>query len=238
MITTEQLTVRLGGVTVLDDVSMTVAPGDLVYLVGRNGAGKSTLLRACCGAQPTTSGRVLIGGRPTRSLPTPMTALGVHLGGDVTAPGGHTGRRYLRWLAAAGGVDSARVDKVLDQVGLADVGSRRVGAYSLGMRQRLGIGAALLGRAPALLLDEPLNGLDIDGIRWFRGLIADLTARGCAVLIASHMFDEVARTGDRVVVLDHGRVAADAAVGDFIGSHPDLESAYVALTTPGTAMAR
>lgn len=218
MIEISGLTVELGGRTILDEVNLQVDHGEVVYLLGRNGAGKSTLLRALSGAVTPAAGQVLLDGRPIREIPRPAAALGVHLGGD-TPLSGQSGRRYLRWLATAGGIDPARVDRVLRQVGLSQVARRRVTGYSLGMRQRLGIAAALLGRAPNLVFDEPLNGLDIDGIRWFRGLLGELSAAGAGIVIASHQLAEASRTADRVVVLEGGRKVADTAVADFVDGH-------------------
>lgn len=179
MITVDGLSVRLGGQQILDEVSTAVAPGQLVYLLGRNGAGKSTLLGTICGITRPRTGTVLVNDRPLARAPRPLTEVGIHLGTDAFHPG-HTARRHLRWLADAGGVDRRRVDDLLDQVGLADARSRRVTDLSLGMKQRLGLAGALLGDASTILLDEPLNGLDIDGIRWLRGLLRDLADEGAA----------------------------------------------------------
>lgn len=229
MIELSGLSVRLGGQAVLDDVTATIPAGELVYLLGRNGTGKTTLLRSICGVIPSSAGEVRVNGyRPTR-LATPLTQIGVHLGTDVAAPG-HTARRHLRWLAASAGIGNARVDEVLDRVGLGGVAHRRVADYSLGMRQRLGIAGALLGDAPTLILDEPVNGLDIDGIRWLRGLLRDLADSGRCLVVASHHLGEVTRTGDRVLVLDGGRIVADSGIADFVGTHHDLEEAYLAAT--------
>ncbi|MDS1115463.1 ATP-binding cassette domain-containing protein [Gordonia westfalica] len=221
------LSVRVGGQAVLDGVTTRVDDGELVYLLGRNGTGKTTLLRTICGVIPASSGRILIDGKRFTDLDAPSTVIGMHLGMDGAHPG-HTARRHLTWLARAGGIPTGRVAEVLDLVGLTDAAGRRVVDYSLGMRQRLGIAAALLGDARTLILDEPVNGLDIDGIRWLRGLLRDLADEGRRLLIASHHLDEVARTADRVVVLDSGHVAADAPLTEFIGGHTDLEEAYLA----------
>lgn len=225
------------GRPVLADVSFTVDDGRLVYLLGRNGAGKSTLLRSLCGMVRPSSGEVLVDGLSPWKHARPAAAIGVHLGADAAgSPAGphpsHTGRRHLRWLAAAGGTDPARVDRALVRVGLDADADRRVADYSLGMRQRLGIAAALLSDAPNLIFDEPVNGLDIDGIRWLRRLLRGLADDGRAVVIASHLFDEVSRTADRVVVLDRGRLRADASLTDFVGGHDDLETAYLDLIRP------
>ncbi|MDH3047091.1 ABC transporter ATP-binding protein [Gordonia alkanivorans] len=221
------LSVRVGGQAVLDEVTTHVDDGELVYLLGRNGTGKTTLLRTICGVIPPASGRILIDGKRFTELDSPSTVIGMHLGTDDAHPG-HSARRHLTWLARAGGIPTGRVAEVLDLVGLTDVAGRRVVDYSLGMRQRLGIAAALLGDARTLILDEPVNGLDIDGIRWLRGLLQDLAGDGRRLLIASHHLDEVARTADRVVVLDSGRIAADAPLTEFVGGHADLEEAYLA----------
>ncbi len=230
MITVDGLSVRLGGQQILDEVSTAVAPGQLVYLLGRNGAGKSTLLRTICGITRPRTGTVLVNHRPLARAPRPLTEVGIHLGTNAFHPG-HTARRHLRWLADAGGVDRRRVDDLLDQVGLADARSRRVTDLSLGMKQRLGLAGALLGDASTILLDEPLNGLDIDGIRWLRGLLRELADEGRSLLIASHLMDEVGRTGDRVIVLDGGRVVADTTVEEFVVGHHTLEDAYIATVT-------
>lgn len=224
------LSVRLGGQAVLTDVSTRIEDGELVYLLGRNGTGKTTLLRAACGTIPTTSGRILVDGRRFGELTTPATSIGMHLGTDGAHPG-HTARRHLTWLARAGGIPTGRVADVLDMVGLSGVEHRRVVDYSLGMRQRLGIAAALLGDAGTLVLDEPGNGLDIDGIRWLRTFLRNLADDGRSLLIASHHLDEVARTADRILVLDAGHVVADASLTDFVDGHADLEEAYLATVT-------
>ncbi len=221
------LSVRMGGQAVLDDITTRVDDGELVYLLGRNGTGKTTLLRTICGVIPPAAGRILIDGKRFSELDAPPTVIGMHLGTDAAHPG-HSARRHLTWLARAGGIPTGRVAEVLDLVGLTDVAGRRVVDYSLGMRQRLGIASALLGDARPLVLDEPVNGLDIDGIRWLRGLLRDLADDGRRLLIASHHLDEVARTADRVVVLNSGRIAADAPLAEFVGHSADLEEAYLA----------
>ena len=241
MIRFDDVTVTLAGRPVLQRVCATVGDGELVYLLGRNGAGKSTLLRTACGILAPSSGAVTIDGAVPPDHRSPGALVGVHLGADSAgSPSGpdpaHTGRRHLRWLAAAAGVGASRVDPVLRRVGLVDVADRRIGGYSLGMRQRLGIAAALLTDAPNLIFDEPVNGLDVDGIRWLRGLLRGLADEGRSVYIASHPLDEVARTGDRVLVLDHGRVLADAPVRDLVGERADVESAYLALLRPSSAV--
>ncbi|GAA3970035.1 ABC transporter ATP-binding protein [Gordonia caeni] len=229
------LRVDLGGRTILHDADLSVAAGELVYLLGRNGAGKSTLLRSVCGMVTPSAGTVTLDGTPVRRLGSPARRLGMHLGIEPVHPG-HTARRHLRWIAAAAGIDRARVDEVLERTGVGAYGQQRIGDYSLGMRQRLGIAAALLPDAGALVFDEPLNGLDVEGIVWLRELLTGLTAQGRAVLVASHLLSEVARSADRVALVDDHRIAAALSVAEFTGDHPDLETAYLAaLTEPVTA---
>ncbi|GAC70126.1 ABC transporter ATP-binding protein [Gordonia soli] len=230
MIEIDSAAVRFRRQLALDDVSLTVADGQVVYLLGRNGAGKSTLLRTVCGVTRPTSGTIRIDGRRLADHPSPATALGMHLDLDRVHPG-HTARRHLRWICAAAGLPTGRVGEVLSAVGLSDVADRRLRAYSLGMRQRLGIATALLGDPANLVFDEPLNGLDIDGIIWLRGLLQTLAAEGRSILIASHMFAEVTRTADRVAVIADGRLVADGTVDDLIGDATDLEDAFVQLVS-------
>ncbi len=245
------LRVDLGGRSILRDVELSVAAGELVYLLGRNGAGKSTLLRTLCGMVTPTAGEVRVDGTPVRRFSSPARRLGVHLGTEPVHPG-HTARRHLRWLAAAAGIDRGRIDEVLTLTGVDAYGDRWIGEYSLGMRQRLGIASALLPLAPgsgaprvgrhraagsgvpaggaarALVFDEPLNGLDVEGIVWLRELLTGLAAGGCAVLVASHLLGEVARSADRVVLIDGGTASPARTVDAFRGEHPDLEAAYLA----------
>ena len=235
MIEIDSVTVRFRRRLVLDDVSLTVADGQVVYLLGRNGAGKSTLLRTVCGVTRPTSGTIRVDGRRLADHPSPATALGMHLDLDRVHPG-HTARRHLRWICAAAGLPGGRVDEVLSTVGLSDVADRRLRAYSLGMRQRLGIATALLGDPANLVFDEPLNGLDIDAIIWFRGLLRTLAAEGRSVLIASHMFAEVARTADRVAVIADGRLVADGTLDDLVGDAVDLEESFVKRVSVGWPM--
>lgn len=228
------LRVDLGGRTVLHDVDLAVAAGELVYLLGRNGAGKSTLLRSICGMVTPTAGHVLIDRTPVRRLASPARRLGMHLGAEPGHPG-HTARRHLRALATAAGIDRRRIDDVLTRTGVDAYGDRRIGDYSLGMRQRLGIATALLPDAPALVFDEPLNGLDVEGIVWLRDLLTGLAADGRAVLVASHLLTEVERSADRVVLVDGHTASAPQTVDEFRGSHPDLEAAYLAALSAGPA---
>ncbi|GAC56952.1 putative ABC transporter ATP-binding protein [Gordonia hirsuta DSM 44140 = NBRC 16056] len=227
------LRIELSGRTILHDVDLSAEPGELIYLLGRNGAGKSTLLRSICGMITPASGEVLIDGTPVRRLPSPARSLGMHLGTEPVHPG-HTARRHLRWIAAAAGVGGDRIDQVLARTGVDAYGNRRIGDYSLGMRQRLGIATALLpvldggDGAGALVFDEPLNGLDVEGIVWLRNLLGALAADGHAVLVASHLLAEVARSADRIVLIDRQTASPAVPVAEFQGRHDDLESAYLA----------
>ncbi|MFZ2512031.1 MAG: ATP-binding cassette domain-containing protein [Gordonia sp. (in: high G+C Gram-positive bacteria)] len=221
------LRVDLGGRSILRDVDLTVPGGQLVYLLGPNGAGKSTLLRTVCGITSPTAGTVKIDDIPIRRLSSPARGLGMHLGTEPVHPG-HTARRHLRWLAAAAGIDKSRIDDVVARTGLDAYGTRRTGDYSLGMRQRLGIASALLPDAGTLVFDEPLNGLDVEGIVWLRTLLTGLAAEGRAVLVASHLLGEVARSADAIVLINNKTAAPAVSVPDFQGVHNDLEDAYLA----------
>ena len=222
----DRIGVRLGRREILREVTLTAAAGQITYLLGRNGAGKSTLLRAIAGIVPLSSGSISVNGGEAARAARPLAEIGTHLHSDGFHHG-HTGVRHLRWLATASGIDQDRVETVLDIAGLTPFAGDRISGYSLGMRQRLGIAGALLGDAPTLVLDEPLNGLDIMGIRWVRGLLAKLAAEGRSILVASHLFDEVQRNGHRVAVLDGGRIVADTPIADFVDGHRSLEDAYL-----------
>ncbi|KJS55038.1 hypothetical protein VM98_15555 [Streptomyces rubellomurinus subsp. indigoferus] len=218
MIEIQGLTKEYDGVRVVDDLSFEVRPGVVTGFLGPNGAGKSTTLRMVLGLDRPTAGRALIDGRPYRELTAPLRRVGALLDAHALH-GGRTARGHLRWLAASNGLPDRRVDEVLAQVGLADAAGRRIRGFSLGMRQRLGVAAALLGDPPALLLDEPVNGLDPEGIRWIRTLLRDLAAEGRAVLLSSHLMAEMSLTADHLVVIGRGRLLADAATTDFIDRH-------------------
>ncbi|WP_101789669.1 ATP-binding cassette domain-containing protein [Nonomuraea indica] len=206
---------RFGPVLALDGMSFTVLPGRVTGFVGPNGAGKSTTMRVILGLDAADEGRALIGGRPYRSLRTPLRHVGALLDAGALQPG-RTARNHLLWLAHSQGLGSGRVDEVLDLVGLATAARRRAGGFSLGMRQRLGIAAALLGDPPVLLLDEPVNGLDPEGIVWMRGLLRSLAGEGRAVLVSSHLMGELEGTADHLVVVGEGRVIADTGVAELI----------------------
>ncbi|MET8829360.1 ATP-binding cassette domain-containing protein [Streptomyces sp. NPDC004610] len=209
------LTKEFGGRRAVDALTFTVRPGRVTGFLGPNGAGKSTTLRLILGLDRPTSGTATIGGRPYRAAARPLREVGALL--DAHAPhGSRTGRDHLRILATSNALPAARVDEVLAETGLASAARRRVKTYSLGMRQRLGIAAALLGDPPVILLDEPSNGLDPEGIIWIRHLLRRLADEGRTVLVSSHLMTETAAFADRLVVLGRGRLLADLPTREFI----------------------
>ena len=223
------LTKEFGVVTAVRDVSFTAPAGMVTGLLGPNGSGKTTTLRAALGLVRPSAGTALIGGVPYRRLERPRRTVGALL----EATGFHPGRRardHLRVLAAATGLPDRRVDEVLDQVGLASSAGRRVRGFSLGMRQRLGLAAALLGEPELLLLDEPANGLDPAGVAWLRGLLRDLAGQGRGVVVASHGLAEVAQTADHVVILSGGRLRFAGPLRELGATGGALESAFLKLT--------
>ena len=211
----EHLRKRFGTTQALDRMSFTVRPGRVTGFVGPNGAGKSTTMRIVLGLDTPDAGRALVGGRPYRHLAEPLRRLGSLLDAGALQPS-RTARNHLLWLAHTQGLPAARVDQVLTQVGLADAARRRAGGFSLGMRQRLGIAAAMLGDPPVLMFDEPFNGLDPQGIQWIRALLTSLAAEGRAVLVSSHLMSELEGVADHLVVVGQGRVLADTAVRDLL----------------------
>jgi ABC-2 type transport system ATP-binding protein len=215
MITVENLTKRYGQTVAVQDVGFTCAAGTITGFLGPNGAGKSTTLRMLTGLTPPTSGRSTVAGRPYRDLPNPGRVVGVMLDA-AAAHAGRTGRETLRLAAQVLAVPAKQADTMLDRVGLAHAAGRRVGQYSLGMRQRLGIAVALLGDPAALILDEPANGLDPEGIRWMRILLQDFASRGGTVLLSSHLLSEVQATVDRLVVIGGGRIVADGSLAELL----------------------
>ncbi|MFE4972642.1 ABC transporter ATP-binding protein [Kitasatospora sp. NPDC056651] len=214
MIEVHELTKRYGKKTAVDNLSFTVRPGRVTGFLGPNGAGKSTTLRMIVGLHAPTSGTVTVSGRPFRSLPRGLRHVGALLdAGDVH--GGRTARSHLRALARGNAIPRGRVDEVLREVGIADAADRRIGGFSLGMRQRLGIAAAILGDPPVLLFDEPLNGLDPEGVHWVRGLFRRLAREGRTVLVSSHLMSEMEHTADQLVVLGRGELIAAESVREF-----------------------
>ena len=203
---------RFGRTVALDGMSFTVRPGQVTGFVGPNGAGKSTTMRVILGLDAPDAGQALVGGRRYQSLRRPLTLIGSLLDASALQPG-RTGRNHLLWLARSQGLPASRADAVLAQVGLEKAARRKAGGYSLGMRQRLGIAAALLGDPPILMLDEPFNGMDPEGIIWMRGFLAALAARGRAVLVSSHLMSELQDTAGRLVIIGRGKVIADTQRG-------------------------
>ncbi|TXS57399.1 ATP-binding cassette domain-containing protein [Streptomyces sp. t39] len=214
MIEVNELTKRYGGTTAVKDLTFTVRPGRVTGFLGPNGAGKSTTLRMMLGLHAPTSGTVTVDGRPFRDRPRGLR----HAGALLDASEVHRGRSALAHLAAlarSNRIPRARVTEVLDQVGLAAAARRRIGGYSLGMRQRLGIAGALLGDPPVLLFDEPLNGLDPEGVKWVRGLFRGLAAQGRTVLVSSHLMSEMEHTADDLVVIGRGELIAAQSLAAF-----------------------
>jgi len=210
------VTKRYGSTVAVDGLSFEVREGEVTGFLGPNGAGKSTTMRMIVGLDAPTSGRVTVDGRRYRDLRFPLHHVGALLEAKAIHPG-RSARNHLRWLADSNGIDRRRVDTVLDLVGLADVAHRRSGGFSLGMGQRLGIATALLGDPATLLLDEPVNGLDPEGIQWVRRLLRSLAAEGRSILVSSHLMSEMALTADRLIVVGQGRLIAEGSVDDVIG---------------------
>jgi len=215
MIVAENLTKRYGDKTAVDGVSFTVAPGRVTGFLGPNGAGKSTTMRMIVGLDRPTAGRVTVGGQDYRQLRSPLTEVGVLLDAKAIHTG-RSARNHLRAMAATHGIGSKRVDEVIELTGIGAVAGKRAGGFSLGMGQRLGIAAALLGDPHTLILDEPVNGLDPEGVRWVRQFVRHLAAEGRTVLLSSHLMSEMSQTADHVIVLGRGRVLADAPLAELV----------------------
>ena len=242
---------RFGSTVALDGMSFTVAPGEVTGFVGPNGAGKTTTMRVILGLDAPDAGTAVVGGRRYTTLRHPLTRLGSVLDAAALQPS-RTGRNHLLWLAHSQGLAAGRVDAVLGQAGLGKAARRKAAGYSLGMRQRLGIAAALLGDPPALMMDEPFNGMDPEGIIWIRGLLRSLAAEGRAVLVSSHLMSELEGTADHLVIVGRGRVLADTPTRDLLAAAsgdrvtlrttvPDQAAAALAragatATTDGTTM--
>jgi ABC-2 type transport system ATP-binding protein len=222
------LTKRFGPLTAVHQLSFTVERGQVVGFLGPNGAGKTTTLRMLLGLVTPTSGTATINGRNYGDLPDPLHIVGASLESSLAYPG-RTARDHLRIHALAGRAARSRVEEVLELVDLTAAANRRVGRFSLGMRQRLSLATALLCDPEVLILDEPANGLDPEGVHWLRRLLRQLAGEGRTVLISSHILAEVAQTVDRVVIVDHGRLVRQGPPAELTGSR-DLESAYFDLT--------
>jgi ABC-2 type transport system ATP-binding protein len=234
MIEATQLTKRYGAKTAVDELSFTVRPGVVTGFLGPNGAGKSTTMRMILGLDAPSSGEVTVGGRRYRDLPAPLH----HVGALLEARAIHTGRsavNHLLALAQTHGIPRRRVDEVIDLVGLRPVAHRRAGTFSLGMGQRLGIASALLGDPATVVLDEPVNGLDPEGIHWVRNLLRGLAGEGRTVFVSSHLMSEMALTADHLIVIGRGRLLADMATEAFIAQ---ASPALVRVRSPHAAELR
>jgi ABC-2 type transport system ATP-binding protein len=229
MIEARGLTKRYGPITAVDSLSFTVQPGLVTGFLGPNGSGKSTTMRMFTGLDRPNSGRATIGGRRYDDLRWPLREVGAMLDTRSFHPG-RTAYAHLAALAAASRLPRRRADEVLGLVGLGDAAGRRAGKFSLGMMQRLGIAAALLGDPGVLLLDEPVNGLDPDGIRWIRNLLQTLAAEGRTVFVSSHLISEMAVTAQHLIVIGHGRLLADTHISELTADGGSLEQAFFELT--------
>jgi ABC-2 type transport system ATP-binding protein len=208
---------RFGPTLALDGMTFSVSPGQVTGFIGPNGAGKSTTMRVILGLDAPDAGHALIGGRPYVTLRDPLTQVGALLDAGALQPG-RTGRNHLLWLAHSQGLGARRVDEVIALAGLQTAARRKAGGYSLGMRQRLGIAAALLGDPPALMFDEPFNGMDPEGIIWMRGFLGSLADEGRTVLVSSHLMSELQDNAGHVVIIGRGKVIADTSVADLLAS--------------------
>ncbi len=224
------LTKRYRATLAVDALSFSVRPGAVTGFLGPNGAGKSTTMRMILGLDAPDAGRARIGGRAYRDLPRPLCAVGALLEAKAFHPG-RSATAHLTALAAANEIPRSRVREVLGLVGLSGAADRRAGGFSLGMAQRLGVATALLGDPGVLILDEPVNGLDPEGIRWLRTLLRSLAAEGRTVFVSSHLISEMALTADRLVVIGAGRLVADTSVAELSGRYGSLEEAFLDLTS-------
>jgi ABC-2 type transport system ATP-binding protein len=231
VIEVDELTKRYRNTVAVDRLSFTVQPGVVTGFLGPNGAGKTTTLRVLLGLATPTAGEALVGGRAYASIRRPLHVVGALLDANDVHPG-RCAVSHLRWLARTNGIGPCRVAATLEQVGLAAVAGKRVGGFSLGMRQRLGIAAALLGDPGVLIFDEPVNRLDPHGVRWIRELLRAMAKQGRTVLVSSHLMSEMELTADRLIIIGQGRLLADATVGELVTSagSASLEDAYLRLT--------
>jgi ABC-2 type transport system ATP-binding protein len=244
MIEAAHLTKRFGATVAVDDLSFTVRPGTVTGFLGPNGAGKTTAMRAIAGLVRPTSGTARVNGRPVAEHAAPMTEIGALLGPGTMHPG-RSAHSHLLALAATHGIGRARVQEVLELTGIDAVAGRRVGTFSMGMGQRLGLAAALLGDPETLMLDEPINGLDPDGIVWVRHFLRSLAAEGRTVFLSSHLMSEMAQTADHLIVIGRGRLIADAPMVDVLAragstrvsvKTPDADRLAAALAAPAVTV--
>jgi ABC-2 type transport system ATP-binding protein len=224
------LTKRYGQITAVDHLTFDVRPGVVTGFLGPNGSGKSTTMRLILGLDAPDHGTVTVAGRGYHDLPFPLREVGALLEAKAFHPG-RSARAHLHALAASNAIPASRVDQTLRLVGLTTAATRTAGQLSLGMAQRLGIAAALLGDPPVLIFDEPVNGLDPEGIRWIRNLMKSLAAEGRTVFVSSHLIAEMALTAERLIVIGAGRLLADTTVTELSASDASLEDAFLALTS-------
>jgi ABC-2 type transport system ATP-binding protein len=217
MIEIQELTKTYGSNTAVSELTFTVRPGVVTGFLGPNGAGKSTTMRMILGLDEPTSGSVLVNGRPPRSHAAPLHEIGGMLDPRAVHPS-RGAYHHLLAIAQTSGIRKSRVDEVIDAVGLRSVAGRRAGKFSLGMSQRLGIAAALLGDPATVVLDEPINGLDVEGIRWIRGMLTDLAAAGKTVFVSSHLMNEIAQTATHLIVIGRGKLIADTSMAEFMAT--------------------
>ena len=229
MIEVRDLTKRYGSTLAVDTLSFDVRPGMVTGFLGPNGSGKSTTMRLILGLDAPDAGEARIGGRRYRDLRWPLREVGALLEAKAFHPG-RSAHAHLHALAASNGIDRRRVDEVLDLVGLAGAARKRAATFSLGMAQRLGIAAALLGDPPVLLLDEPVNGLDPAGIHWIRDMLKSLAGQGRAVFVSSHLISEIALLAEHLVVIGQGQLLADTSVAELSAGFASLEDAFLRLT--------
>jgi len=237
MIEVSDLTKRYGSTLAVDALSFDLRPGTVTGFLGPNGSGKSTTMRLIMGLDKPDAGQARIGGRRYRDLRWPLREAGALLETRQFHPG-RSARAHLAALAASNGIGRRRVDEVLDLVGLTGAAGKRAGTFSLGMAQRLGIAAALLGDPPVLLLDEPVNGLDPAGIHWIRDLLTSLAAQGRVVFVSSHLISEIALMAEHLVVIGQGRLLADTAVAELSAGAASLEDAFLQMTGASTQYGR
>jgi ABC-2 type transport system ATP-binding protein len=233
MIEARGLVKRYGSTTAVDDLSFDVLPGTVTGFLGPNGAGKSTTMRMILGLDRPDAGAVRVNGQSYRDLRWPLREVGALLEARAFHPG-RTARSHLTALAASNDLPRRRVNDVLEITGMETAADRRAGKFSLGMAQRLGIAAALLGDPAVLVLDEPVNGLDPEGIRWIRNLLKDLAAHGRTILVSSHLISEVAQTADQLIVIGQGRLLAQTTVAELSAHGRSLEEAFFSLTEGST----
>lgn len=229
MIEAHNLTKRYGHKVAVHDLTFSLKPGQVTGFLGPNGAGKSTTMRMIMGLDRPTDGSVTVCGKPYAEHDNPISIAGALLDAKGVHPG-RTARSHLRALAATHGISDARVSEVLRQTGLESVAQKRVRGFSLGMGQRLGIAAALLGDPRVLVLDEPVNGLDADGVLWVRNFVRGFAKDGGTVLLSSHLMSEMSQTADHLMVLGRGSILANAPIDELVEGHASLEDAYFALS--------